>query len=296
LNRTPFLVAVMGPTASGKTGLAESLAQKHGAQLINADAFQVYRGMDIGTAKPTEKSAYLLVDLKSPRDQYGVGEFCSDASKALQELWLEQRSAVLVGGTGLYSRALLEGYTGLQPEPDPDLRRQLQDRLKTEGLDALVSELHHRDPNTTADTRNPVRVTRALERLADERPPLSFQLPPFCILKLGIDAQLEVLHAGIQERVKGMVQNGWVQEVQRLLEQGFGPGDPGFRAIGYSEIAGYLLGKTDLEEAIAAATAETRRYAKRQRTWLRSEPSLVRIDGGDGVLSAAEAAIRAMYI
>jgi len=286
----------MGPTASGKTDLAERLAEILEAQLINADAFQVYRGMDLGTAKPENKGRYQLLDLKDPNQQYGVGEFCRDALAELQNLYKHQTSAILVGGTGFYIRALLGEYDALQSQPNPELRENLQARLKKEGLQPLVEELLTKDPNTKIDIKNPVRVTRALERLADPNPPIKVDLPPFNTLKLGIEMEVDLLNRRIEERTARMVQNGWVQEVRQLLDSGYGPGDPGFRAIGYSEIARHLTDGTDLEEATAAATAETRRYAKRQRTWLRSEPSLVRISGGDDALATALSAVRAMHV
>lgn len=298
MSHRPLLIAVMGPTASGKTRVAEGLASEFDAQLINADAFQVYRGMDVGTAKPLDRGLYELLDLKEPNEQYGVGEFCQDAVRILKGLWESGRSAVLVGGTGLYIRALMSQYEGLLPQPDPALRAELQARLEREGLENLVAELLSVQPEAAGrvDLRNPVRVTRALERASNPGLPIKVDLPPFNKVKLGIHVDVDLLTTLIAERIDGMVQNGWVQEVRLLLSAGFGPGDPGFRAIGYSEIASHLLGRTDLEEAIAAATAETRRYAKRQRTWLRSEPSLVRIEMGDEALATAAQTVRAVYV
>ena len=276
----PVLVAVMGPTASGKTDLAEALAERLDAQLINGDAFQAYRGMDVGTAKPERKELYELLDIKQPNEPYGVGEFCSRARSILEGLWEHGRSAVVVGGTGLYLRALFEQYSDLMPEPDPELRQRLQQKLQAEGIDALLQELWEADPEAykRVDHRNPVRVTRALERALDRRTASPVVLPPFVRHKFGLLRNKHDLLSRIEERTRRMVQNGWVQEVQALVAEGYGPGDPGFRAIGYVEFAGYLAGRTDLEEAIATAIAETRRFAKRQRTWLRSEPGLRHLD------------------
>src|SRR5689334_3511641 len=128
----------MGPTGSGKTEVAEAIAERLGAQLINADAFQVYRGMDIGTAKPTEKHRYRLLDLKQPNAGFGVGEFVQLASEELRELHHEGRDAVVVGGTGLYIRALFEGYAEMVSPPDPNLRSELMARERTKGLATLV--------------------------------------------------------------------------------------------------------------------------------------------------------------
>jgi tRNA dimethylallyltransferase len=290
----PVLIAVMGPTATGKTDLAESIAEEIDAQLINADAFQAYRGMDIGTAKPDHRERYRLLDIKDPNEGYGVGEFCARAQEILNELWAQRRSAVVVGGTGLYIRALFEQYEFLMPEPDQGLREELQRRLKDEGLDSLVAELKVRDPETHAriDHRNPLRVTRALEKSIDTRPPSRVVLPPFQRLKFGLLLNMTDLRARIEERTRLMVHNGWVQEVEALLSLGYGPGDPGFRAIGYGEIAAHLAGETDLEGAIATTIVETRRYAKRQSTWLRSEPKIRNLD--PSVPDILEAVIRAI--
>ena len=136
-----MLIAVMGPTASGKTGLAEALADELDATLINADAFQIYRGMDIGTAKPKAKSRYALLDIKNPNEGYGVGEWAQSAQAIVQDAWIAAKSVIVVGGTGLYIRALFEEYDGLHPAPDPVLRSELELREQTEGLPALYAEL-----------------------------------------------------------------------------------------------------------------------------------------------------------
>src|SRR5687768_12536419 len=132
----PFLLAVMGPTASGKTPLAEDLANHYSAQLINADAFQVYRGFDIGTAKPLHRDRYLLMDIREPNEQFAVGEFVDLAQQRLNELWELQRSGILVGGTGLYIRALMEEYSEMMSRPDHAVRERLDSLLRTEGLNA----------------------------------------------------------------------------------------------------------------------------------------------------------------
>lgn len=272
----PRLIAVMGTTASGKTVLAEALADRFDAQLINADAFQVYRGMDIGTAKPVQKERYSLLDLKDPDEGFGVGEWVLAARDVLTRLWSENRSAVIVGGTGLYVRALLQRYGALQPSPDPELRRRLEKQEAEQGLESLLSDLAKLDPEAaaTVDPKNPVRVRRALERALTPSAPLSLDLPPFRVTKLAVQVPREVLNEKIAQRANDMVQNGWVQEVNDLRDNGFRPENPGFRALGYRQLFDYLDGKVGLQEAMATTIAATRQYAKRQRTWLRSEPEL----------------------
>jgi tRNA dimethylallyltransferase len=264
----------MGQTASGKTALAEALADELGAGLINADAFQAYRGMDIGTAKPENVACYALLDLKNPDEAYGVGEFCLLAATELARLHAEGRSAVVVGGTGQYVRALFEEYADLMPEPDPERRAHYARRLAEEGLETLAAELARRDPGTAVELRNPIRVTRALERLDDSRPPLAFRVPYASRIKVATSVGTDAIQERIARRTALMMHNGWVEEVRRLRGLGYGPDDPGFRAIGYRTIARLLDGDLATEEAERAIVQETTAYAKRQRTWLRSEPGL----------------------
>jgi len=273
----PFLLAVMGATATGKTGVAEALAERFDAQLLNADAFQIYRGMDVGTAKPIRKERYKLLDIRNPDEGFGVGEWVTLAAAELQTLHKQGRNAIVVGGTGLYIRALFEGYATMAAPPDPELRAELERRQADEGLDALAKELQAKVPEVAAktDLKNPARVRRALERLSSGSERLEFQLPNFKRIKVGLDLSKEVLDARISARTGEMVQNGWVQELERLRDAGYKPEQPGFRAIGYRNLWTAMAGEIDWSEAIATTIAETRRYAKRQRTWLRSEPGLV---------------------
>jgi len=285
----------MGQTASGKTGLAEALAERLDAELINADAFQSYQGMDIGTAKPTHKDRYRLLDIKRPDEPYGAGEFCLLAAEQLHRLFNEGRSAVVVGGTGQYVRALFEEYKDLMPDPDPALRADLTKRLETEGLAALVEELKACAPEiaATLDLQNPARVTRALERAQDLRPPLSFDVPYLKRIRVTTKIEKSELDNRIARRVAAMMHNGWVEEVRRLNAEGFGPGDPGFRAIGYRTVAALIDGDLATEEAERAIVQETMAYAKRQRTWLRSEPGLqIAVPSTPAGLEEAWAAIR----
>jgi tRNA dimethylallyltransferase len=274
----------MGPTASGKSDLAEALAAEIGAQLINGDAFQVYRGLDIGTGKPDDRGRYELLDLKNPDEGFGVGEYILRANAILERLFAEGRHAVVVGGTGLYIRALFEEYVDLANEPDPELRI----RLNGMTLEEKQAELEAKAPEVAAriDRQNPVRVQRALERVIGGSTSLDWHLPPFRKLKLAIVPDPADTELRVANRVRSMVHNGWVREVEELRDAGYGPDDPGFRALGYRTLWRHLEGEFGLEEATATTIAETRRYAKRQRTWLRSEPNLTELDRDDPLNAA----------
>lgn len=274
--RGPYLIAVMGETASGKTGLAEGLAASIDAQLINADSFQVYRGMDIGTAKSEAKELYELIDIRDPHEAFGAGEWVKLASGILEKLFTQGRSAVVVGGSSLNIRALFEGYSTMASPPDPDLRDELNARLATEGLDALVEELRTLDSEGAAqvDLKNPVRVTRAIERTKNPGEKIHFVLPPFRRVKFSIRNPVEVLNERIQQRTVEMTRNGWIEEVDALRQAGYGPSTPGFRAHGYRELWRVLEGDLGLDEAVDSIVLQVRHYAKRQRTWLRTEPNL----------------------
>lgn len=264
----------MGQTGSGKTGLAEALANELDAQLINADAFQVYRGLDIGTNKPADVSKYKLLDLVGPEEDFGAGKWVQLALAALEELWAQGRSAVVVGGTGFYVRALMEEFAEIATAPDPGLRSELMRRESECGLENLSNELLSLVPTTKVDLKNPVRVRRALERELSGTQRIAFRLPPFEKLKVAPDPDLGELEEGLKARVSAMWEAGWPEEVTNLVSQGVPITSPGFRAIGYQCLAGYIRGESDRESTEAEIVMKTRQYAKRQRTWLRSEPEL----------------------
>jgi len=269
------MIAVMGATGSGKSGIAEKVARKLGAQLINADAFQVYRGLDIGTNKPVDKSEYKLIDIVEPTEQFGLGEWINEACQILEDCWARDLHAVFVGGTGLYIRALFEGYEDMSGPPDEKLRAQLLDRERTEGLESLVRELESSAPEiaNSIDLKNPVRVRRALERVANPHK-LTFTIPPFEKAKFSIVVNPETLAERIANRLDLMIENGWIEEVENLLTIGVPENAPGFRAIGYHTWVRLLKGELSLDEGKAEVLTATLAYAKRQRTWLRKEPGI----------------------
>lgn len=287
---SPALIGIFGPTASGKTSLAEALSDHLDAHLINADAFQAYAGMDVGTGKSLQPDRYALMSFLQPSEPYGVGDFVLKARKQIAD-WAEtNRSIIVVGGTGLYLRALFENYREMVAAPSPEVRASLNEEWKSSGLEPLVERLRSRAPHVAIETdlKNPVRVIRALERLEGEpvRLPEIPEMPQF---KFGL-APDEACHGkAMRDRVDQMMQNGWVEEVQRLKQTGFGPSDPGFRAIGYRQIYQFLVREAASESMVEQIKLETRQYAKRQLTWMRTEPRLTVLNvagsGPDGLVA-----------
>jgi len=273
----PWLLAVMGPTASGKTALAEQISDETGAQLINADAFQMYRGLDIGTGKPLNPRRYRLMNTLDPTETYGVGQYVREAAVELDLLYGSNQSAVMVGGTGLYIRALTEGYADMAGPADAEAIARVDEIQTTSGLLGLLAELDRRAPLTAVDRLNPVRVRRALLKLdAPVQPAVA--ISPFRIVKVALVPSSDEISRNITQRVHQMVQTDWLGEVSQLKRAGYQLTDPAFRAIGYAEMWKVLAGEMGLNEATERIVTATRQYAKRQRTWLRSEPNLTVID------------------
>ena len=268
----PRLIAVMGPTASGKSSLAETISQDLDAVIINADAFQIYRGLDIGTSKTKDATRYRLIDVRDPDEDFGVGEYVVLAANLLHQLFEEGRSVVICGGTGLYIRALLEEYKDLMPAPSAQLRKQLSLIALEEAVERLLDLSNGAE--LAVDLKNEVRVKRMLEKLMAGEQPIHFTIPPFRVQKVAIIPSIEISQQKIKQRTEKMFQNGWVAEVKGLLSNGYGPGNPGFRALGYEAIAEYIQNAGNEEVLKERIKSDTVQYAKRQRTWLRAEPNL----------------------
>ncbi len=272
------LIAVMGPTATGKSALAEALAEELNAQLVNADAFQVYRGFDIGTAKPANKSLYKLLDLNEPNEPFGVGEYVRHAEAALHDAYHQEKSVVLVGGSGLYTRAVMEAYQDLYPEPSQELRQ----RVSEMPLEVVLKQLEIKAPEVFAkiDHANIRRVRRALEKVETPGGAIRFHLPPFEKTKFALFPPIGENYLSIQRRSHQMLQAGWIEEVHGLLEKGVTESMPAMQAIGYRTICDLLRDKIDRNEAVDSIVLETSQFAKRQRTWLRAERNLHVLDQG----------------
>jgi len=290
----PRRLVIMGATATGKSELAMRLANEIGAEIVNADALQIYRGLDIGTAKPTPamrcRIRHHLLDVCDPEERFSAGEYAQRATAVLDDLRRRAKPAILVGGSGLYLRALLEGLSPL-PASDPEVRRALEQRVERHGLPALYAELERRDP-ATAQRLTPgdrQRIVRALEVERLSGRPLSSWIrdrpmgaePLAAAERMGLTLPRSILYDRIAVRVGKMIERGWVAEVEGLLRRGVGPQAPAFQAIGYRQLIRYLEGEWSLEEAVADITRATRRYAKRQQTWFRKEKQVRWIPADD---------------
>ncbi len=272
-----MLVVLTGPTASGKTNVALKLADELPIEVISADSRQVYRGMDIGTAKPSraerERVPHHVVDVADPRETFNAHRFVQEARRALDDIAQRSRIPLVVGGTGFYIKALLNQQLLAAVPPDPELRRDLADLQAREGLEALSARLQRSDPARAAavDQANPRRLVRAIEvaesRGATGRTPRG----SISAVVLGIDQPRETLAERIACRTADMYARGLVDETRALLERGVPPASSALTGVGYSEAAAVIDGWLTLAEARERTTIRTRQFARRQRTWFRHQ-------------------------
>ena len=283
LQQRPPLLAIVGPTGIGKTALAVFLSREVSMEVVSADSRQIYRGMDIGTGKPTreEQAAvpYHLVDVVDATEPYHAARFRRDALKAIEEIRRRGRLPVIVGGTGLYVRALLRGLSPAPPA-DPEFRAALRRRADAEGTPALHERLRRVDPKAAAriGPHDLVRITRALEVFHLTGRPLSSLHDwgkadlPFRLLMVGLTMDRSRFYRRLELRCQKMIDQGLVEEVKTLLDRGVDPSCPAMQGIGYRHVVAHLEGKWSLPEAVRMMQRDTKRYAKRQWTWFRREP------------------------
>ena len=296
-------IAVVGATASGKSALAIELAERFGGEIVGTDSLQVYRGLDIGTAKPTlaerARMPHHLIDVAAPDESYSAGRYTGDARAVISRLERAGRVPVLCGGTGLYFKALLRGLTPIPAIPDA-LRQAVAERTEREGLAAAYAALEKADPVSAAriHPHDTARILRALEVFEATGEPLSaFRqratfggMPPH-VLSVGIQWERATLYERIGRRVQRMLAAGWVAEVRELLAQGYGPELKPLRSIGYREVVEHLQGRRAESELAPAIATRTRHYAKRQLTWFRGQPDIFWAEPGQesGVVAKVEA-------
>ena len=297
----PPLLGVVGPTAAGKTDLALALARRLPVEILVADSRQVYRGMDIGTAKPNaaarERVRHHLIDLVEPDEPFTVADWVDRARAVIPEIAARGRLPLVVGGTGLYVSALVDGHDYAAQPWSPELRQRLADELEAEGLEPLVARLRNADPAiaATIDLRNPRRVLRALERVETGGEGATPRATPYAgrVALVGIDRPRAVLYRRVDERAAWLFEHGLLDEVRALQAAGYGAGLRPMTGHGYAEAAAVLAGEWGLERAVAVTAQRTRQYAKRQLTWFKRDPRLLWILAGDAHADAPRIVDRA---
>jgi tRNA dimethylallyltransferase len=296
------VVVILGPTAVGKTAVGLRVAEQIGGEIISADSAAVYRGMDIGTAKPTAEERarvrFHLIDVADPDEPFTAAKFRELALEAIRDIQARGKRVLIVGGTGLYLRVLLHGFSLAPPPRDPTIRKRLQQEAREQGLPALYARLQQVDPQAAAriHPNDAVRIIRALEVYEMTGKPVSEwqhraerELPA---LKFGLTMPRPLLYQRINARVDQMMAQGFLQEVQNLLSKGYNRDLPALKGLGYRHLIAYLMGERGLEEAVALWKRDTRRFAKRQMTWFRREPGVHWLDASGGVEATAQCIVQ----
>jgi tRNA dimethylallyltransferase len=274
------IVTIEGTTASGKSRLAMELARRLNTEIISADSRQIYRFMDIGTAKPNaEEQATIphhLIDIVYPNERYNAGDFAEDAEEIAEKLIAEEKLPLVVGGTGFYIKSLLQGLFK-SPDVPESIRQKLQDDLVNKGLDSLYTYLESVDPEAALNiyAQDRQRILRALEVFEHTGKPISHhwkeqQLEPkFKAFRILLSDDRELIYQRINTRFDRMIEEGLLIEIEELLQRGYTPEDYGLTAVGYKEFMPYFYENKSLEECIEQAKQNSRKYAKRQITWYR---------------------------
>ncbi len=289
---------IVGPTGIGKTALALEVAQRLGAEIVNADSRQLYIGMDIGTAKPSAaeraRVRHHLIDVRTPGEPLDVAQFRELAQAAIAEVAARGRPVLVTGGSGFYLRVLRYGiFSG--PGAAPAIRRELLEAAREHGVEYLYDELRRVDPAAARrlEPRDLYRIVRAIEvfrvtgvAISRHQAGHGFSRPQYHSLTIGLRMERERLYRQIDQRFDAMMAAGLVEEVRALLERGYTPDAPPLSTIGYKHIALYLRGLSSLEQAVALAKRDSRRLAKRQMTWFRRDPEIVWIDADGGAAQA----------
>ncbi len=303
------VIVIVGPTASGKTSLSIELAKHYNGEIISADSMQIYKYMDIGTAKPTTEEMqgikHYLIDEVNPDEDFNVVKYTQLANHYIEEILKKGKQPIIVGGTGLYVSSLVNNITFSETECDPELRNKLQQEAEEYGAQYLHEKLSSVDPEAAESIHpnNIKRVIRALEVFYQTQKPKAFhneqskQMPPkYNYILLGLNMDRELLYSRINKRVDIMQEAGLLQEVKHIIEMGYGDCNIAMQGIGYKQIISYLNGEISFEEAIELIKRDSRRYAKRQLTWFRrmDEINWLNVDkigNNDNVVSTAIAII-----
>lgn len=282
----PRIVLIGGPTGVGKTRFSLALAERFGMEIVNYDSVQLYRGLDIGAAKPSpeerSRAPHHLFDILAPDEENNVADYMARAHRVIAEIHARGQTPILVGGTGMYARILVHGLFEAPP-PDADIRQRHRDIVDKSGPKALFKMLEEVDP-ALAKKLHPndvFRVSRGLEIFEQTQKPLSehqrehrFKTPNYDALKIGLTRPREELYERINARVEQMMKAGFLAEYKGLVAQGYGPELKPMQALGYRQMGAHVFEGVALEDAVEQMKSATRRYAKQQLNWFRSEPRL----------------------
>lgn len=284
IEKKPRIVIIAGPTAAGKTAVGLELAEEFGAHIVSADSVQVYRYMDIGSAKPSlierARVPHHMIDIRDPNEYFSAGDYVREGRECIEKILKKGLIPLVIGGTGMYIRLLLGGIVSTSPT-EPELRKNLRLEEERDGPGVLFKRLARVDPESAAriGASNIYRIVRALEvfgltgrRLSELQREHAFRDRPYRCLFIYLSPDRELLYQRIDNRVDSMVRVGLLEEVGQLHERGYGPELKSMQSLGYRHMGMVLAGKMDLDDAIRLMKRDTRRYAKRQLTWFRSEP------------------------
>lgn len=290
MQEKPKVIVICGPTASGKTALSIALAKKIGGEIVSADSMQIYKDMDIGSAKPTKEEMqgikHYMLEFVSPKERYSVAEYKKQAEQAIQEILQKGKTPIIVGGTGLYVNSLIYGIEYQDTKIDEEYREKLEKIVVEEGLEKLYEQAKEIDPQAmeTISPNDRKRIIRVLEiyhetgktktqqEIESRKNEVKYDYKVFAITM-----ERSILYERINKRVDIMVEQGLIQEVQNLIQK-YDQYPTAMQALGYKEIKQYLEGNTSKEEAIETIKQETRRYAKRQLTWFRKNKETIWLD------------------
>ena len=279
-------IVIVGPTASGKTDLSIKLAKKIDSPIINTDSRLFYKNLDIGTGKPLKSQRsevkHYLVDIIDSIDDFSISDFIKKATKTISQVTIEGKIPVLVGGSGQYTKALIEGWSIPELPPDIELRRSLQEIIDTKGVDFFYKKLEKDFPENTLniDKKNPRRLIRAYELGKNNIIRVPKSKKPSNLFKLyGLTLDRKILYSRIDKRIDKMITDGWVEEVEKLIDKGCDPNSNSFASIGYKEIYSYIIGSTNLEESKSVIKKKTRNLVRHQYNWFRlNDPKITWFD------------------
>lgn len=283
----PKIIIICGPTAVGKTALAVELARHFSGQIIGADSMQVYRHMDIGTAKPTAaeqaRVAHHMIDIIAPDEPFDAARYAELAGTKIFKLARQRVTPFVVGGTGLYIKALLHGLFDAEGS-DPEVRRRLKQEAASHGIESLHERLRRRDPESAGrlHPNDRYRILRALEVVETTGKPISryhrehgFSEQPFEALKIALNMDRAALYARIDQRVDAMIAAGFLAEVKSLLARGYSADLKSMQSIGYRHLVDFIQGRLSWEACLRTLKRDHRRYAKRQLTWFGADPQII---------------------